>query len=144
MRKPKEKIDKAIVIIDMPKHCYECPMEHDLTCTLSWKEVESLDRPEWCPLKPTVEAIPKEFIKQKIDEYLELGLNSVAKELNVILAEWEKQRLDAILPNCVDWARNMHKLCKACEEEQARLFEKQITEECTSAERFADWEKEHE
>lgn len=39
----------------------------------------------------TVGAIPKEFIKQKIDEYLELGLNSVAKELNVILAEWEKK-----------------------------------------------------
>ena len=30
------------------------------------------------------------------------------------------------------------------EEEQASLFEKQITEECTLAERFADWEKENE
>ena len=39
----------------------------------------------------TVEAIPKEFIEKKIDEYLELGLNSIAKELNVILAEWEKE-----------------------------------------------------
>lgn len=39
---------------------------------------------------PTVEAIPKEFIEKKIDEYLEFGLNSIAKELNVILAEWEK------------------------------------------------------
>lgn len=38
-----------------------------------------------------VEAIPKEFIEKKIDEYLEVGLNSIAKELNVILAEWEKE-----------------------------------------------------
>ena len=30
------------------------------------------------------------------------------------------------------------------EEEQASLFEKKITKECTSAERFAEWEKENE
>ena len=40
---------------------------------------------------PTVEAIPKEFIEKKIDEYLELGLNSIAKELKVILTEWEEE-----------------------------------------------------
>lgn len=52
---------KAILIFDMPNHCYECPMEHDIACTVSWKEVESLDRPEWCPLKPLPKREPEHF-----------------------------------------------------------------------------------
>lgn len=39
--------------------------------------------------------------------------------------------------------RTIDRLLEDWEKEQARLFEKQITEECTSAERFADWEKEN-
>ena len=40
---------------------------------------------------PTVEAIAVEWLTKKADEYIELGLNTVAKELNVIIAEWRKE-----------------------------------------------------
>lgn len=40
---------------------------------------------------PTVEAIPVEWLEKQADEYIELGLNSVAKELRVIIDEWEKE-----------------------------------------------------
>ena len=37
----------------MPQHCYECDFEHYNRCEISRKasaRVESIDRPEWCPL----------------------------------------------------------------------------------------------
>ena len=40
---------------------------------------------------PTVEAITVEWLEKKVDEYIELGLNSVAKELRVIIDEWERE-----------------------------------------------------
>lgn len=61
-------------------------------------------------------AIPKEWIR---DYMLRLPDGSEAYECILVMLE--------------NW-----------EDEQARLFEKQITEECVSAERFADWEKENE
>ena len=65
-----------------------------------------------------VEAIPKEWIKK---------YNRVRG--------WE---VTVTTQNAID------NMLNAWDEEQARLFEKQITEECTSAERFEEWEKENE
>lgn len=54
--------------------------------------------------------------------------------------EWIKQYWDIHrVGNMTIW-----NMLNAWDEEQARLFEKQITEECTSAERFVSWEKENE
>lgn len=50
--------NKAILIIDMPENCGDCPLcvedEYDLAheCCLKYKGyVEAKDKPEWCPLK---------------------------------------------------------------------------------------------
>ena len=39
----------------------------------------------------TVDAIPIERLEQEIDCYIDLGLNSVAKELRTIINEWRKE-----------------------------------------------------
>ena len=40
---------------------------------------------------PTVDAIPIERLEQEIDCYIDLGLNSVAKELRTIVDDWRKE-----------------------------------------------------
>ena len=57
-------MSKAILIIDMPEHCYECPLENTKRCPFLWEDVESLDKPKDCPLKPYKEAIPIEWLKE--------------------------------------------------------------------------------
>ena len=54
---------KAILIIDMPKDCWECPLEHDRKCLgiVAARKVESLDRPQWCPLKLLSKREPEHF-----------------------------------------------------------------------------------
>lgn len=69
---------------------------------------------------PTVEAIPIEWIKKYLT----------------------KIEPDPDFPDFRDVIA-IEDMLEGWEEEQARLFEKQITEECISAERFADWEKEN-
>jgi len=59
-------MSKAILIIDMPDHCYECPLENSKRCPFLWEDVESLDKPKDCPLKPYEEAIPIEWIEKQI------------------------------------------------------------------------------
>lgn len=82
-------IDANKLEADMYHNAFEIDTDlqkWDSGCWIRYKMFENV-----IDEQPTVDVIPKEFIKQKIDEYLELGLNSVAKELNVILAEWEKE-----------------------------------------------------
>lgn len=44
--------------MEMPENCYDCPLEGSMgVCLATDREdcrVESLDRPEWCPLVPAV------------------------------------------------------------------------------------------
>ena len=42
----------AIKNMTMPENCYECPLEHHNDCNASsgYSRVESIGRPEWCPL----------------------------------------------------------------------------------------------
>lgn len=60
-----------------------------------------------------------------------------------IPVEWllEKSRK---LPFTSEKGMYIDEILEEWEEEQASLFEKKIIEECISAERFADWEKENE
>ena len=44
-------MSKAILIIDMPENCYECPLENSKRCPFLWEDVESLDKPKDCPLR---------------------------------------------------------------------------------------------
>ena len=55
-------MSKAILIIDMPENCSECPLDYDYLqgCTGDVREYAEPDeepqsfyhRPTWCPLKP--------------------------------------------------------------------------------------------
>ena len=38
-----------------------------------------------------VEAIPIEWLKKNVDIYYDLGLDTIAKELNYLIFEWEKE-----------------------------------------------------
>ena len=42
-------------------------------------------------IAPTVKAIPIEYIKKQVDIYLDLGLDTIAKELNYLILEWERK-----------------------------------------------------
>lgn len=59
-------MDKAILVIDMPKCCNECPIcasyaesafsIREYWCTVSENtDVDPYDKPKWCPLKPAPE-----------------------------------------------------------------------------------------
>lgn len=72
---------KAMLIIDMPKACYECPFAY---ITLAEKEcfVDEMDidvdaiteKPTWCPLKE----IPQ---KKENNKYYALGYNACIDEI---------------------------------------------------------------
>ena len=59
-------MNKAILVIDMPKNCNECKIrfddEYSNWCPYDnpepngvWKYVEKGTKPDWCPLKPLPE-----------------------------------------------------------------------------------------
>lgn len=41
--------------MEMPKNCVDCPLEHWGECYIENRPVESIDRPEWCPLEEVKE-----------------------------------------------------------------------------------------
>lgn len=53
---------KAVLVIDMPKDCFDCPMCIESIvdrCKINYKDIhgdggieETDSRPSWCPLKP--------------------------------------------------------------------------------------------
>ena len=43
---------RAMLIMDMPEACYECPCEADYVCQAKCKEIDEIDKvQEWCPLR---------------------------------------------------------------------------------------------
>ena len=60
-------MNKAILVIDMPKNCDECPCEdrdYPVCCVLNKERKCYAKRPNWCPLKP----IPKRN-KYDVEKY---------------------------------------------------------------------------
>lgn len=59
---------KAILVIDMPNNCYECPcfMDEGWRCQNKLEIDEDVNdgRPDWCPLKP----VPKKYEAPEIYE----------------------------------------------------------------------------
>lgn len=93
-------MSKAVLIIDMPKTCGRCPccdVEYGI-CEADEHRRECMvhNRPEWCPLKPYKNSIPKEWIKNYashkaskdlIDCYWHFWEDDVLK----MIEEWEKE-----------------------------------------------------
>lgn len=81
--------NKAILVIDMPENCGDCPLcvgdEYDLVheCCLKYKGyVGSKDKPKWCPLKE----IPERYDTERdyvldFDESYERGYNSCLDDI---------------------------------------------------------------
>lgn len=78
-------MDKAILVIDMPKNCFDCPLcindEYGLSlkCCLRYKEYVDKDgKPDWCPLKPAPEKIDipdfNNTVKAKSENAYEVGM----------------------------------------------------------------------
>ena len=44
-------MSKAVLVMDMPKDCYECKLQDWLTCRIAKKCNTSHSRPDWCPLR---------------------------------------------------------------------------------------------
>lgn len=80
-------MSKAILVIDMPRHCGECPIcasyqscafsVRECWCATNGKDVEVNSKPDWCPLKPA----PKEQLVWFDDSDYERGYNSCLREI---------------------------------------------------------------
>ena len=47
---------KAILVMDMPEKCMDCPCEYEGRCEVKFGIYVSLnEKPSWCPLKPMPE-----------------------------------------------------------------------------------------
>ena len=77
-------MDKAILVIDMPKGCYECPLAVETgaydSCCITGTRITSNDNFKfpWCPLKPVPEKIDvpdfDDTIKAKNKNAEEVGM----------------------------------------------------------------------
>lgn len=84
---------KAILVIDMPSCCVECPCyDFDLGLCSPKDEITDVDgrhdeRAEWCPLKPLPKPMPYEqtdtqTVKAvKVDNSFRLGWNACLEEI---------------------------------------------------------------
>lgn len=65
-------MSKAILVMDMPKDCYECKLQDWLTCRIAKKCNTSHSRPDWCPLRE----LPNPKEKGKAENILEIFTNA--------------------------------------------------------------------
>ena len=78
-------MNKAILVIDMPDGCRECPLcgEEHMTyrdyCCITDQYTWTLDKPDWCPLKPIPKKIEVSYGSDEQD--LEKGYNSCIEQI---------------------------------------------------------------
>lgn len=82
-------MNKSILVIDTPEHCRECPLREEYNqtyrdyCRITKNIIWTLDKPEWCPLKPLPEKETRDCLKEWSNGY-KSGWN---KCLDAILGE---------------------------------------------------------
>lgn len=81
-------MSKAILVIDMPKMCKECPIcefyeiipsIEEYSCAVENTVVDQYDKPNWCPLKPAPELQDVWFDDEESD--WERGYNNCVNEI---------------------------------------------------------------
>ena len=81
---------KAILVLEMPKNCLECPcsdigkdcFSNDYCELIANKEIESpYEKPDWCPLKPKPEKIRKQIGETEWQQGFTDGWNSFIDEI---------------------------------------------------------------
>lgn len=79
---------KAILVIDMPKCCNECPIcvswevvpaVEEYYCAVKNNDVDRRNKPSWCPLKPAPEEQEVWYDDPKSD--WERGYNNCVREI---------------------------------------------------------------
>lgn len=61
-------MEKAILVMDMPKKCMDCPCEYEGRCEVKFGIYVSLnEKPSWCPLKPMPEKKKIEIVQEDYD-----------------------------------------------------------------------------
>ena len=79
-------MNKAILVIDMPKNCWECPLSEnweaipsveECHCILTNIDVDKFNKPDWCPLKQAPE---EQEVWNDDDEWVK-GYNNCVREI---------------------------------------------------------------
>ncbi len=73
-------MSKAVLVMDMPKDCYECKLQDWLTCRIAKKCNTSHSRPDWCPLRELPEKKSTEYNPAR-NPYITEGYNACIDEL---------------------------------------------------------------
>ena len=76
---------KAILVIDMPSNCAECPSYAFRHCLAKQRvvllnDMHKLEKPEWCPLRPIPEKMKTDANDIEEDSYFE-GWNDCLDEI---------------------------------------------------------------
>lgn len=80
--------DKAILVIDMPDICFQCPfcksrdilLSYDYFCVINDEEVDKYRKPDWCPLKPLPDK-RNEIMAEDYINYVAYGWNCCINEI---------------------------------------------------------------
>ena len=82
-------MNKAILVIDMPDSCGECPIHasyadsafsiREYWCAAMGEDVNPKNKPDWCPLKPAPEKQEIWYDDEKSD--WERGYNNCVREI---------------------------------------------------------------
>ena len=78
---------KAILVIDMPKNCIDCPCHFagmsTVVCGVNKKKLMSDDietyKPDWCPLKPMPSKKP--HTEDVLEVFINTGYNACIDEI---------------------------------------------------------------
>ncbi len=95
-------MSKAILIIDMPKSCLDCWLSDneygDCVAVNFIKKCNYETRPEWCPLKPYKDYIPKKWINNYVNHKASKGFTEIdcywqywEDDVLKMIDNWEKE-----------------------------------------------------
>lgn len=93
-------MNKAVLVIDMPEHCDDCPFRvlwAKYHCVVNGKFCgdeqgfySSLTKPSWCPLRSYQETIPIEWLKNELIPKVEkLGATTYVDNIKFVLEDWK-------------------------------------------------------
>ena len=74
-------MSKAVLVMDMPKDCYECKLQDWLTCRIAKQCNTSHSRPDWCPLREVMEKKEADIYTTAYDKATIIGYNACIDEL---------------------------------------------------------------
>lgn len=74
-------MNKAILVMDMPKNCLYCPLSNWATCRITKKCSTGYYRPDNCPLRPLPDRKKETDASTDYEYYRMQGYNMCVEEL---------------------------------------------------------------